>query len=56
MRVHIGADSLAFLSLDGMMRAISDGAPGYCTGCFTGQYPIEVSETPQKLSFEGVLS
>jgi amidophosphoribosyltransferase len=56
MRQHIGADSLAFLSLDGMMRAISDGAPGYCTGCFTGQYPIEVSESPAKLSFEGVLS
>ena len=56
MRQHIGADSLHFLSLDGMMRAISDNEPGYCTACFTGQYPMEVDEAPPKLSFEGVLS
>jgi amidophosphoribosyltransferase len=56
MRQHIGADSLAFLSLDGMMRAVSDSAPGYCNACFTGRYPIEVSDAPPKLSFEGVLS
>ncbi len=56
IRDHIGADSLHFLSLDGMMRAISDGQPGYCTACFTGDYPMEVDEAPPKLSFEGVLS
>ena len=56
MRAHIGADSLAFLSLDGMMRAVSDGADGYCTACFTGEYPMQVDEAPPKLSFEGVLS
>ena len=60
MRVHIGADSLGFLSLDGMMRAIagndaSDGT-GYCNGCFTGNYPIEVSQAQPKLGFEGVLA
>jgi amidophosphoribosyltransferase len=56
IREHIGADSLAFLSLDGMMRAVSDSEPGYCTACFTGDYPMEVDEAPPKLSFEGVLS
>jgi amidophosphoribosyltransferase len=56
IRDHIGADSLHFLSLEGMMRAISDGQPGYCTACFTGDYPMEVDEAPPKLSFEGVLS
>ncbi|MFT3854139.1 MAG: amidophosphoribosyltransferase [Ilumatobacteraceae bacterium] len=56
MREHIGADSLHFLSLDGMMRAVSDGAPGYCTACFSGDYPMQVDEAPPKLSFEGVLS
>ncbi len=51
----IGADSLGFLSLEGMMRAI--GRPdGYCTACFTGRYPIEVPRTQDKLSFEGVLA
>jgi len=56
MREIIGADSLAFLSLDGMVQAISDGAPELCTGCFTGRYPIAVGEAPAKVSFEGVLA
>ena len=60
IRQQIGADSLAFLSLDGMMRAIqpeNDGSSvGYCNGCFTGDYPMPVHEAPPKLSFEGVLA
>jgi amidophosphoribosyltransferase len=56
----IGADSLAFLSLEGMHRAIepeSNGAStGYCNACFTGNYPMPVEEAPPKLSFEGVLA
>ncbi len=36
---HIGADSLAFLSVAGLMRALkADG--GYCNACFTGDYPF----------------
>lgn len=56
---RIGADSLAFLSLEGMMRAVgnADGSEdGYCNACFTGRYPLEIGEAPAKLSFEGVLS
>ena len=56
MRVHIGADSLAFLSLDGMMRAISDEPSGYCNACFTGKYPLPVTESAAKLSFEGAIA
>jgi amidophosphoribosyltransferase len=55
MRAHIGADSLAFLSLDGMMRAIG-ADEGYCNACFTGAYPLPVAEAQVKLSFEGVLA
>ena len=57
MREFIGADSLAFLSLDGMMRAVgsADGS-GYCNACFTGDYPISVGDAQAKLSFEGVLA
>jgi len=39
----IGADSLAFISLDGMFEALKDLCPnnyGYCKGCFTGEYPV----------------
>jgi amidophosphoribosyltransferase len=60
MREHIGADSLAFLSLDGMMQAITDQASadddGYCNACYTGKYPIPVGDAQAKLSFEGVLA
>ena len=41
----IGADSLAFISLDGMFEALKDLNPdtyGYCKGCFTGEYPVPV--------------
>ncbi|GAB4531061.1 MAG: amidophosphoribosyltransferase [Anaerolineales bacterium] len=37
----IGADSLCYLSLDGMMQAIGS-ATGYCNACFTGRYPVTV--------------
>ncbi len=59
IRERIGADSLAFLSLDGMMRAIGgegEQAPGYCNACFTGRYPIEIGDAQPKLAFEGVLA
>jgi amidophosphoribosyltransferase len=60
IREHIGADSLAFLSLDGMMRAVANRESGqddgYCNACFTGEYPIAVGDAQTKLAFEGVLS
>ena len=60
MREHIGADSLAFLSLDGMMLAVADTPAhdddGYCNACYTGKYPMNVGDAQPKLSFEGVLA
>ena len=57
---HIGADSLAFLSLDGMMQAVAGQSAGpddgYCNACFTGDYPLAVGDAQAKLSFEGVLA
>ena len=45
MAKHIGADSLAFVSIDGLYRALGqakrDGkAPQFCDACFTGDYPV----------------
>lgn len=37
---HIGADSLAFLSIDAMMRGLN-ADEGFCNACFTGVYPFE---------------
>ncbi|GAE29488.1 amidophosphoribosyltransferase [Halalkalibacter hemicellulosilyticusJCM 9152] len=46
MREMMGADSLAFLSTDGLMEGIgrSDDSPncGQCLACFTGSYPTEI--------------
>ena len=35
----IGADSLGYLSLEGLRRAVPGGHDFYCTACFTGEYP-----------------
>lgn len=45
MRQFIGADSLAFLSLDGLYRAVGEAKrnnemPQYCDACFSGEYPL----------------
>lgn len=37
---HIGADSLAYLSIDALMRGL-EADDGYCNACFTGDYPFE---------------
>ena len=61
MRDAIGVDSLAFISIDGLHRAMGyrEGrnmeAPQYCDACFTGDYPVRLSdlddgEAPQQLS------
>ncbi len=42
IRQHIGADSLGYLSLEGLMRAIGQPAERLCNACFTGVYPIDV--------------
>lgn len=41
IRELIGADSLTFLSLDGMVASLGQ-TTGHCLGCFTGDYPTEI--------------
>ena len=52
---RIGADSLEFLSLDGMMRAIGR-TDGYCNACFTGDYPFAIGDPAGKDQFEQALA
>ena len=45
----IGVDSLAFISIDGLYRAMGEGgrdqrAPKFCDACFTGDYPIRLAD------------
>ena len=44
IRKEIGADSLAFISLEGMLEALEmcgdKASCGFCKGCFCGEYPV----------------
>jgi amidophosphoribosyltransferase len=53
IRSMIGADSLGYLSVDGLVRT-PVGAPenAFCTACFTGDYPMEVPEEADKFSMD----
>ncbi len=51
IRKIVDADSLTYLSLEGMMRAV-DRSEGYCQACFTGKYPIPVNVETVKTGFE----
>ena len=44
IRKHIRADSLAYLSLDGMLKAIRGDDEEFCTACYTNDYPIRFPE------------
>lgn len=51
IRAYIQADSLTYLSVDGMMRAVGR-SDGYCQACFTGNYPVTVDISTVKTGFE----
>ncbi|MCV6594504.1 MAG: amidophosphoribosyltransferase [Silicimonas sp.] len=54
MRHHLGVDSLKFISLDGLYRAVGEtagrdpAAPQYCDACFSGEYPVAPSDQIEK--------
>ena len=54
MRDHLGVDSLRFISLDGLYRAVGEAkgrnakSPQYCDACFSGQYPVTPTDMVDK--------
>lgn len=42
IKEHVAADSLAYLSLEGMIAATQIPADGFCTACFSSRYPVEI--------------
>ena len=50
MREHLAVDSLKFISLDGLYRAVGEpggrdaACPQYCDACFSGEYPVEPAD------------
>ncbi len=41
IRDYMGADTLAYLSMEGLQEAVGDSHPNYCTACYTKNYPVE---------------
>ena len=52
IRDFIGADSLGYLSIDGLIKAVALPKDTFCLACFTGDYPIPVQLDMDKLALE----
>lgn len=52
IRGFIGADTLGYLSIDGLIKAIGLPKDMFCLACFTGDYPIPVQIEMDKLALE----
>ena len=48
----LGADSLGYLSHEGLMRSVGVSKNDVCMGCFTGDHPIPVQLEMDKLALE----
>jgi len=51
---RIGADSLGYLSIDGLIKAVALHKDTFCLACFTGDYPIPVQIEMDKLALESM--
>ena len=54
VRDFIGADSLGYLSIDGLIKAVALPKDVFCMACFTGDYPIPVQLEMDKLALEAM--
>lgn len=52
IREIIGADTLGYLSVPGLLKAVGGSHGGFCHACFTGEYPIPVQLEMDKLAME----
>jgi amidophosphoribosyltransferase len=55
VRAFVGADSLAYLSLESLVGATRAPAAAFCRACFDGEYPVPIpqgDEAPAKFVLE----
>jgi amidophosphoribosyltransferase len=52
---YLGVDSIAYLTLDNLERAIDAPGAGFCSACLTGEYPVEISPAPSREVLEVAL-
>jgi len=48
----LGVDSLGYISLEGLLAAVSQPASHYCTACWSGKYPVAPEDAMDKLALE----
>lgn len=51
---RIGVDSIGYLTLDGLLKAIGKGTSRFCTGCMTGHYPVPTFDQVDKMDLDPV--
>lgn len=42
IKEYIGADSLGYLSIEGLLESVGSKGEGFCTACFSGDYPMDI--------------
>jgi amidophosphoribosyltransferase len=52
IRKHVGVDTLGYLSVEGMLSAVSRPKESYCTACWTGKYPVPPIDEMDKSKHE----
>ena len=52
IRVFVGADTLGYLSVEGLMKVVGGTNGGFCDACFTGNYPVPVQLELSKFALE----
>jgi amidophosphoribosyltransferase len=52
IRKHIGVDTHGYLSVEGMLSAVSRPKEAYCTACWTGKYPVPPVDEMDKAKHE----
>ena len=50
---YIGADTLGYLSLEGMLKAVGLDEDSSCTACWTGKYPTLIANGEKRLKAKG---
>lgn len=52
IRDFIGADTLGYISIEGLIKSTGAKKEDFCIGCFTGKYPIDIPREGKKYLFE----
>jgi amidophosphoribosyltransferase len=52
IREFLGVDSLGYLSMEGMLKAVPNERTEYCTACFSAQYPVRIEDEVSKSVLE----